>query len=464
MQKVEPVLSNLDVNLEKALERLFGLLRIQSISTDPAYAAQCVLAADWLVRDLRSIGFEAKLCPTKGHPMVLAYHKGPASAPHVLFYGHYDVQPVDPLDLWQNPPFEPKVVSDANGNRRILGRGTADDKGQLMTFVEALRAWKQVTGSLPVGVTILFEGEEESGSPSLIPFLETHHDELAADFALVCDTSMWDRNTPAIATSLRGLVGEQVVIKAANRDLHSGYYGGAAANPINVLARILAGLRDDKGAVTLPGFYDGVAEIPAELRKQWKALGRGDEAMLGDVGLSVAAGEKGYSALEQSWARPTCEFNGIWGGYMEEGFKTVIPAEAGAKVSFRLVGNQDPEKIRKSFRDYVKAHLPADCSAEFQQHGGSPAIQLDHTMPELKKATAALKEEWGRDTALVAMGGSIPIVGSFQKMLGINSLLIGFMVADDSIHSPNEKYEMKSFHKGMRSWARILAALANNPS
>ncbi|MGI9402287.1 MAG: dipeptidase [Rhizobiaceae bacterium] len=460
MEAVKPVLSNLDNNLDKAIERLFDLLKIQSISTDPAFAPQCVLAADWLVQDLRSIGFEARICPTDGHPMVLARHEGPADAPHVLFYGHYDVQPVDPLDLWNTPPFEPVIKQGDDGIKKMYARGAADDKGQLMTFVEAVRAWKAETGSLPVGVTILFEGEEESGSPSLIPFLDSHREELAADIALVCDTSMWDRQTPAIATSLRGLVGEQVIITAANRDLHSGYYGSAAANPINVLAQILAGLRDENGAVTLPGFYDGVPEIPADIRKSWESLGRDDAALLGKVGLSIAAGEKGFSALEQTWSRPTCEINGIWGGYMDKGFKTVIPAEAGAKVSFRLVGDQDPEKIRKSFREFVRSQLPEDCNASFENHGGSPAIQLNYTLPELAKAVAALKEEWDRDTALVAMGGSIPVVGSFQTMLGIDSLLIGFSLPDDNIHSPNEKYDLTSFQKGMRSWARILAALA----
>jgi acetylornithine deacetylase/succinyl-diaminopimelate desuccinylase-like protein len=455
MTNISSVLNRIDSELDTAVNRLFELVRIPSISTDPAYAQQCALAAHWLVKDLSSIGFEARVCPTPGHPMVLAHYRGPAGAPHVLFYGHYDVQPVDPLNLWENPPFEPKLKEG-----KLLGRGTSDDKGQLMTFVEAARAFKDVTGGLPLSVTILFEGEEESGSPSLKPFLEKHKDELKADVALVCDTNMWDRNTPAISTGLRGLVGEEVVIKAASRDLHSGYYGSAAANPINILARILASLRDADGAVTLPGFYDGVPETPPEIKQMWEGLGFSKEKFLGSIGLSVPAGEKGRSILEQTWARPTAEINGIVGGYTGEGFKTVIPAEARAKVSFRLVGSQDPEKIRKAFRDHVRAMLPPDCRAEFHPHGASPAISLDHTLPELKKATGALKDEWGRDTALIAMGGSIPIVGDFQKMLGIPSLLIGFAHADDQIHSPNEKYELASFHKGMRSWARIMHALA----
>ena len=329
-----------------------------------------------------------------------------------------------------------------------------------MTFVEAARAWLKVNGSLPLSVTVLFEGEEESGSPSLKPFLAKHADELKADFALVCDTNMWDYETPSISTALRGLVGEEVTVFAANRDLHSGYFGSAAANPIRILARILADLHDREGRVTLPGFYDGVVETPDAIRAMWEGLGMTAEKFLGPIGLSVPAGEKGRSVLEQTWARPTAEFNGITGGYTGEGFKTVIPAQASAKVSFRLVGGQDPAKIRESFRAFVRERLPADCRAEFHEHGGSPAISLDPTLPELAKATAALRDEWGRDTALIAMGGSIPVVGDFQKTLGMNSLLIGFAHSDDQIHSPNEKYELASFHKGMRSWARILAALA----
>lgn len=460
MTDIQPILRQLDRGLDSAVDRLLELVRIQSISTDPVFAPQCAKAAAWLVKDLQSIGFEARSCATKGHPIVLAHFRGPAGAPSVLFYGHYDVQPVDPVALWDNPPFEPRLADGPGGTKRILGRGTSDDKGQLMTFVEAARAFKDVRGALPVSVTILFEGEEESGSPSLHPFLKAHKQELKADIALVCDTNMWDRSTPAISTGLRGLVGEEVVIKAARRDLHSGYYGSAAANPINVMAQILAGLRDAKGGVTLPGFYDGVRETPAKIRKMWEGLGFSPKKFLGAIGLSVPAGEKGRSILEQTWARPTAEINGIIGGYTGDGFKTVIPAQARAKVSFRLVGGQDPEKIRASFRNYVKSKLPADCKAEFHKHGGSPAIALDHTLPQLKKATAALKAEWGRETALIAMGGSIPIVGDFQKMLGIPALLIGFAHADDQIHSPNEKYELRSFHKGMRSWARILDALA----
>ena len=457
--RLTPVLDHLDANLDASLDRLFQLLRIRSISTDPEFKDECRKGAEWLVEDLKSIGFEASARETPGHPMVVAHHEGPTGAPHVLFYGHYDVQPVDPVELWQDDPFDAKVA-ERDGHKVITGRGSADDKGQLMTFVETCRAWKAVHGTLPCKVTILFEGEEESGSPSLKPFLHAHAEELKADFALVCDTDMWDRETPSICTSLRGLVGEEVVIKAANRDLHSGMYGGPAANPIRVLAKILAEMHDENGRVTLPGFYDGVEDTPPEVLASWETLGTTAETFLGPVGLSVPAGEKGRSVLEMIWARPTAEFNGISGGYTGKGFKTVIAAEATAKVSFRLVHGQDPVKIRAAFREFVSSRLPADCTVEFHPHGGSPAIRLSYDSPFLAAAQKALSDEWPKPAVMTGGGGSIPVVGDFQTILGMESLLVGFGLADDRIHSPNEKYDLASFAKGQRSWARILAALA----
>lgn len=460
MSMIDTVLSKADANLDSSLEKMFALCRIKSISTDPAYKEECAAAAQWLVDDLKALGFEASVRATPGHPMVVAHHAGAREdAPHVLFYGHYDVQPVDPVNLWETDPFQPQI-RELNGRKVISGRGTSDDKGQLLTFVEACRAYKESHGALPVKVTILFEGEEESGSPSLKPFLEANAAELKADFALVCDTNMWDSQTPAISAGLRGLVGEEVVVKAADRDLHSGYFGGAAANPIHILADILAGLHDETGKVTLPGFYDGVEETPDHVKAMWETLGMTSDKFLGEIGLSIPSGEKGRSVMELTWARPTAEVNGITGGYTGEGFKTVIAAQASAKVSFRLVGKQDPDKIRESFRAYVKCKIPADCSVEFHQHGGSPAIQLPYDSQMLNKAREALTAEWEKPAVMIGMGGSIPIVGDFQRMLGMESLLAGFGLSDDRIHSPNEKYELRSFHKGIRSWIRIMAALA----
>lgn len=458
--QLETVLAHLDDQLDTSVDHLCQLLRIKSISTDPAFASDCQEAAQWLVDDLKTIGFDASLRETPGHPMVVAHHDGPTpDAPHVLFYGHYDVQPVDPLNLWESDPFAPEVI-ERDGVKIITGRGSSDDKGQLMTFVEACRAYKHLHGALPCRVTILFEGEEESGSPSLVPFIKANADELKADVALVCDTNMWDRQTPAISAGLRGLVGEEITVKAADRDLHSGYFGGAAANPIHILAKALADLHDETGKVTIPHFYDGVEETPEQIKQSWATLGRTDEAFLGAIGLSIPSGEKGRSVLELTWARPTAEVNGITGGYTGEGFKTVIAAQASAKVSFRLVGKQDPEAIRANFRAFIQERIPADCSVEFQEHGGSPGIQLPYDSPWLNTAKTALSDEWPKPAVMIGMGGSIPVVGDFQTLLDMQSLLVGFAQSDDRIHSPNEKYNLTSFHKGQRSWARILDALA----
>ena len=453
----ESALARIDQDLPEALDRLMALLRIPSISTDPAHKADCDRAADWLVQDLAASGFDAAKRPTPGHPMVVAH--GGEGAPHLVFYGHYDVQPVDPLDLWHRGPFDPALEETDKGTV-IRGRGASDDKGQLMTFIEACRAWVAEHGALPCRITILLEGEEESGSPSLVPFLEENADELKADIALICDTGLFDDETPAITTMLRGLLGEEVTIRGPDKDLHSGMYGGIARNPIRVLARIIASLHDADGRVTVPGFYDGVPELPEEIRAQWESLGFDESAFLGAVGLSEPAGETGRTGLEMIWSRPTCEVNGINGGYTGAGFKTVLPAEASAKISFRLVGDQDPLKIRESFRGMVREMLPPDCEAEFADHGASPASVMSTDDPAFETARQALSKEWPKEAAFIGSGGSIPIAGYFKSILGMESMLIGFGRDDDRIHSPNEKYALESFHKGTRSWARILDALA----
>ncbi|MFV0411015.1 MAG: M20/M25/M40 family metallo-hydrolase [Paracoccus sp. (in: a-proteobacteria)] len=455
--KLNEVLDRLDADLPQALDRLMGFLRIPSISTNPAHDGDVFDAATWLTDQLRELGFSAEIRETTGHPMVVA-HSQPGPGRTLLFYGHYDVQPVDPLELWTRPPFDP-VIEETEDGPVIRARGASDDKGQLMTFVEACRAWKAVHGELPGGLTLLFEGEEESGSPSLVPFLEVNRDELSQSLALICDTGLSSDGRPAISTQLRGLLGEEVIVRGADRDLHSGSFGGLAANPIQILCNALAGLKDENGRITLPGFYDGVEELPDDLRRDWEALGFDAGEFLSRVGLKYPIGEKGRMPLEMIWNQPTAEINGITGGYTDDGFKTVLPAEARAKVSFRLTGTQDPARIRTAFRDHVTAFLPEDCTVEFHEHGGSPAAFMDISDPAFLEAKDALSEEWGREAVFIGMGGSIPIAGDFKGILGMDAMMVGFARDDDRIHSPNEKYDVESFAKGARSWARILSAL-----
>ena len=455
--ELELALNFLDINQKQSIDRLFEILSIPSISTQKKYKKDCLKAANWFVNQLTDIGFEASTRETDGHPMVVAHFE--KEGPHFLFYGHYDVQPVDPIELWDQGPFKPSIEETDKG-KVIRARGASDDKGQVMTFIEACRAHIKTSGTLPCKITILLEGEEEIGSPSMTKFLKDNSKELSSDYCLVCDTGMWDHKTPCITTMLRGMVGDEVKIIAANRDLHSGMYGGLAANPIHILSKILSYLHDENGRITLKGFYDEVPELSKQQKDQWDSLNFNSAEFLSDVGLSSVIGEKKYSPLEKIWSQPTCEVNGIWGGYTEPGFKTVLPSEASAKVSFRLVGNQDPTKILESFRNHVLSHLPSDCKAEFNAKAGSSASSLPIDSPEIKAAESALFDEWKIQPKMVGCGGSIPIGDHFKNILGTDSLLVGFGLDDDKIHSPNEKYNLSSYQKGTRSWARIISNLS----
>ena len=455
---LDATLARIDANLPQALDRLMELLRIPSISTDPAWKADCARAADWLVAELQSLGFAAESRATRGHPMVVAH--GGTGARHILFYGHYDVQPVDPLNLWHRDPFDPVLEETPNGPV-IRGRGASDDKGQLMTFIEACRAWKAENGALPCRITIFLEGEEESGSPSLIPFMRDNAGELTADLALICDTSMVSPGVPSIAGQLRGMLKDEFTLHGPRIDLHSGHYGGPALNPLREISKIIASFHDEKGRVAVEGFYEGVHEVPEALKRQWEDCGFDEKDYLGSVGFTRSHGEAGYSTLEQQWARPTLEINGLWGGYQGAGSKTVIPAEAHCKITCRLVGDMDPDDLRRKLRKHVEDRLPKDARVTWDGNlEGSPAAVMNTDRPEFEAARQALSDEWNRDAVIVGMGGSIPIAGFFKTILGMDAMLIGFACDDDAIHSPNEKYDLKSFHKGIRSWARVLARIA----
>ncbi len=457
------ILAEVERGLPNSIERLCDFLRIPSVSTDPAHDADTRRCADWLVTELRALGFTAESAKTIGHPMVLAHHPGagPAAAarPRVLYYGHYDVQPADPVELWKSPPFEPVIVDGPRG-KRVVARGAVDDKGQVMGIVEALRAWHTLAGGPPCPVTLMIEGEEESGSKSLEPFMHAARAKLAADVCIVSDTGMWNIETPAITTRLRGLVYMEFTVHGPSRDLHSGMYGGAVANPINTVARILSDLHDADRRITIPGFYDGVAELSPAVKQQWESLGFSDQAFLGDIGLSKGQGEAGRSTLERTWSRPTCDVNGVFGGYTGKGAKTVIGAHATAKVSFRLVSKQDPVKIAAAFEAFVRARLPEGCTVEFESHGTNPAIEVSESSRFLAAANRGLATVFAKAPLLIGCGGSIPAVGSIQRILGMDSLLIGFGLDDDCVHSPNEKFELECYRNAIRSHAAILGELA----
>ncbi len=460
MDLTEKLLAAIDADHENAVGRLVEWLRIPSISAQPGHAADCVRAAEWVRDQLAGIGFTASLRPTPKHPVVVAHHPGPGGqAPHLLYYGHYDVQPADPLELWKSPPFDPVIVDGPHG-RRVVARGAVDDKGQTLTWIEAMRGWHRLAGGPPCAITAVIEGEEEIGSPNLAAFLRQHAGELRADAAIISDTGMWDIDTPALTNRLRGLCYMQLDIRAANRDLHSGMYGGSALNPLNLITKILGELHDANGRIQIPGFYDGVKEISAEQRAAWQALGFSEHDFLADIGLSVPMGEKDRSPLERLWARPTADINGIWGGYTGPGSKTVIANEAHAKISFRLVPGQDHEKVAEGFKAFVRARLPADAKASFEVFSSSSGMEVPDNSRFVQAAKDALAEEFGKPPAMIGSGGSIPVVLDMKQILGLDTVLMGFGLDDDQVHSPNEKFELRCLHAGTRSHARLLAKLA----
>lgn len=456
MPNTDDVMRYIEDNFDGTLRKLLELVSIPSISGDPSGNEGILRAADWLKHELSSIGLKADVVRTKGHPVVLAKSVGNSNEkrPRLLFYGHYDVQPVGDLSQWKHPPFEPRIIEE-DGVHRFYGRGTSDSKSQLWTFIQALRAWKNTFGEFPAEVIVLLEGEEECGSQSLPEFIQAHRDELDCDVAFICDAEMWSATQPAITTQLKGLVHERVTILAPNSDLHSGHYGAVAANPIRILAAILAGLHDDHGRVAIDGFYGGVKVIPDAVRLQWRGLEQ-DPGLLGDVELTGGIMEEGYSPLEAMWGRPTVDINGITGGNQGPGERSVVPGSATARLSFRLVAGQSPDAIRRSFRSHVQRRLPKGCRVEFEGNGGSSAVVLSQDSPYLKAAARGLEKEWQRPAVLRGTGGAIPLVEQLSEALETECVVIGFILPSDAIHAPDERYDSERLRRGVRSWIRIF--------
>ncbi|MGB1123825.1 MAG: dipeptidase [Phycisphaeraceae bacterium] len=459
---LQPLLDHLDRDHDQAVQRMCDLLKIPSVSTDPAYAEDVHKAARHIANDFEEMRLETHLLEGGGHPAVVARTtdvivENP-DAPRVLFYGHYDVQPPDPLELWTTAAFEPTIR-----DGKVYARGSCDDKGQVMMFVEAMRAYLATGRKLPCHVTLLIEGEEECGSVTLPKVLADHKDLLAADLCVVSDTSMWEGKagpTPAITYALRGLVYYDLKLHGPSRDLHSGVYGGTLANPATILSRVLGKLFDDNNRVTIPGFYDDVAQLTEEERATWETLGFDESQYLGDVG-ATPFGEEGFSTLERRWARPSCDVNGLYGGYMGEGAKTVIPAFAGAKVSFRIPASMDPQKLSESFESWVQSHDVGGCRWELTNHGVAHPVATPTDSPWVDAASRAIKEVTGKPPVLVREGATIPVVADFKTELGLDTLLIGFGLNSDAIHSPDEHFGLDRFLLGCKCHAALLASLGS---
>ncbi|MBF0183876.1 MAG: dipeptidase [Magnetococcales bacterium] len=453
---MEKLLHHLASSQQAREEQLADYLRFASVSSDPACRDAMTACARFTAQLLQEAGLQAvTLHETAGNPLVTASWRLAPNRPTVLIYGHYDVQPVDPLELWISPPFTPRWHND-----RLFARGATDDKGQLLMHIQAVAALLRCHGTLPVNVVFLLEGEEEIGSPNLPAFIREHRDLLAADLAVVSDSSMWAEKQPAITVLLRGLVLLEITLQGPNRDLHSGTYGGAVANPLEVLARLLASLKDGQGRVTVPGFYDQVLPLPEAFRHQWQQLPFDEKSYLDALGLTTGWGEAGYSLLERTWLRPTLEINGLWGGYNGPGGKTVLPAQAHAKLSMRLVPDQDPDSMAERLCQHLLANAPETLKISVTRipGGGYPvAIPLD--WPPLQAARRALHESFGQEPLLVGEGASIPVVADFAKLLGLHTLLIGFGLPDANTHSPNESLHLPTFHTGIVSLIRLLQSL-----
>jgi acetylornithine deacetylase/succinyl-diaminopimelate desuccinylase-like protein len=436
-------------------EQLKQLLRIPSVSAQPDHDADTRRAAEFVRDDLAAIGLKAEIIKTKRHPIVYAEWMGAEGKPTVLVYGHYDVQPPEPLEPWNSPPFEPTV---RDGN--LYARGATDDKGQMFTHLKAVEAWLKAVGSLPVNVKFLIEGEEEIGGANLEAYVAENHAKLACDYAVISDSSQFAVGMPAITYGLKGLAYFEIHVQGANRDLHSGTYGGAVANPLNALAAILDGLKGPDGKVAIPGFYDAVLPLEDWEREEFRKLPFSEAEFRADLGVGELVGEEGYTTLERKWARPTCDVNGVWGGYAGAGPKTVLPCKAGAKFSFRLVPDQDPATIEALLRKHIEAATPPGVTVELIASQGAPAVLVNVDSPGVHAAARAIEKGFGVKPVFIREGGSIPVVGLLKRNLNIDTLLLGWGQNDDNLHGPNEKFSLADFHRGIKSSAYLLEELA----
>ncbi len=450
---LKQVLKSIEARRGLAVEDLKRFLRIPSVSTKPEHAADCERCAHWLAEQLRETGLVASVEPTGGHPVVMVRNEHREGRLTVLVYGHYDVQPPEPLELWTTPAFEPTVRNGA-----VYARGAVDDKGQVWAHVEAIRAWQE-HGDVPVNLILLIEGEEEIGSENLERFVASRRHELKADIAVVSDTNQFARGVPSITYGLRGLVYMEVFLTGASHDLHSGLYGGAVPNPANVLCELLATLHDAEGRVSITGFYEDVIPLSAAEREAWARLPFDEAGLMRELGLSALSGEAGYSTLERRWARPTCDINGITAGYHGHGAKTVIASKASAKVSMRLVPGQEPAKIQAAFEKTLRERCPKNVKIEFAQHGLSAAVLVEMDSPAMKLAARAVEIGFGAKPVMMREGGSIPVVGLIKAALGIDTLLVGFGLPDDRVHSPDEKFDLDGLYHGTRTAAALYAEL-----
>jgi acetylornithine deacetylase/succinyl-diaminopimelate desuccinylase-like protein len=447
--------SYIDNNIKKFEEQLFELLRIPSVSTNSKNRNDVKKAAHFLVDQLNEVGLDkVTLHETPGHPIITAELAPHQDKPTVLIYGHYDVQPSDPDELWDTPPFEPTVK-----DGRVYARGASDDKGQSFTHIKAIESYIKTGTELPVNVKFILEGEEEIGSPNLVPFIRKNRDLLSCNMVLISDTAMFGEDQPSITYGLRGLAYMEIHVSGPNRDLHSGVYGGAVENPANVLCEIIAQLKDSDGLVQVDGFYDDVEPMTPEMRDAYKNLPFNEEQYKKNLNLKTVHGEKGYSTLERASARPTLDVNGLWSGYQGEGAKTVLPAKAGAKVSMRLVPGQDPDKIANLFAKHVKSLAPDTVTVEVESHHGGHPVVIDLDYYGLKAAAKAFEEIYNKEVLFAREGGSIPIVADFKKVLGVNSILMGFGLTRDALHSPNESFSLKDFHRGIKTSAKFFELL-----